>query len=287
MIPTQEANKNFYIDQANRSIDSLALPYDALESNPILAELARNRAKPYYKRNLPQICSFFAKGGCNRGDECPYRHELPDEKFDPELANQNIVDRFHGKNDPVANKILNKAYDSDKVKAPADQSLATLFLNDLPTTLTQGDLIDIFKTYGEVDEVTIFPSGRQALVSFIQRSHCEKAISELYGKLVMKGQSVQVRWARPEKERKVEKAPRDPSLFVPQNIPSMIKAPLQSNPNIRPPTMPPPDLNMGQINTNKFIENIAQIGNPTYYPSMDPNAMGGMRQNRPGYNHKQ
>ena len=31
------------------------------------------RTTPYYRRNLPHICSFFAKGECKRGDECPYR----------------------------------------------------------------------------------------------------------------------------------------------------------------------------------------------------------------------
>lgn len=37
----------------------------------MLKELARTN--PYYKRNQPHICSFFAKGECKRGAECPYR----------------------------------------------------------------------------------------------------------------------------------------------------------------------------------------------------------------------
>ena len=31
------------------------------------------RTEPYYKRNRPHICSFFVKGECKRGEECPYR----------------------------------------------------------------------------------------------------------------------------------------------------------------------------------------------------------------------
>lgn len=54
----------------------------------LLKRLARN--DPYYKRNRPHICSFYAKGACNRGDECPYRHELPVEN---EMSHQNIKDR--------------------------------------------------------------------------------------------------------------------------------------------------------------------------------------------------
>lgn len=40
----------------------------------MLKELARTN--PYYKRNRPHICSFFVKGECKRGDECPYRYVL-------------------------------------------------------------------------------------------------------------------------------------------------------------------------------------------------------------------
>lgn len=54
----------------------------------LLKRLARN--DPSYKRNRPHLCSFYAKGACNRGDACPYRHELPVEN---ELSHQNIKDR--------------------------------------------------------------------------------------------------------------------------------------------------------------------------------------------------
>lgn len=67
-----------------------ALTYGKADSagKELLKRLARN--DPYYKRNRPHICSFYAKGACNRGDECPYRHELPVEN---EMRHQNIKDR--------------------------------------------------------------------------------------------------------------------------------------------------------------------------------------------------
>ncbi|KAK2961476.1 putative Pre-mRNA-splicing factor RBM22 [Blattamonas nauphoetae] len=61
--------------------------------------------KPYFKRNRPHVCSFWVKGECKRGDECPYLHEAP--KTGP-LAHQNIKDRYHGTNDPVAQKMLER-----------------------------------------------------------------------------------------------------------------------------------------------------------------------------------
>ena len=37
----------------------------------VLMRLARTT--PYYKRNRPHVCSFWVKGECKRGEECPYR----------------------------------------------------------------------------------------------------------------------------------------------------------------------------------------------------------------------
>lgn len=54
------------------------------------------------QRNKAQICSFFVRGECKRGAECPYRHEMP---TSGPLAEQNIKDRYFGVNDPVANKV--------------------------------------------------------------------------------------------------------------------------------------------------------------------------------------
>lgn len=43
-------------------------------SREVLQRLARS--EPYYKRNRPHICSFFVKGECTRGSNCPYRYVL-------------------------------------------------------------------------------------------------------------------------------------------------------------------------------------------------------------------
>jgi pre-mRNA-splicing factor RBM22/SLT11 len=84
----------------------------------MLKQLART--DPYYKRNRPHVCSFFAKGDCSRGTECPYRHEKP---VDNELAHQNMQDRYHGRNDPVARKILSTHADTQGLKPPDDVSI--------------------------------------------------------------------------------------------------------------------------------------------------------------------
>lgn len=110
------------------------------------------RTDPFYKRNRPHVCSFFAKGDCNRGTECPYRHEKP---VDNELAHQNMQDRYHGRNDPVANKILGGHAESQGLKPPEDITIVSfhpsrsfrtihsasiqtsLFLSSLPPSSTE------------------------------------------------------------------------------------------------------------------------------------------------------
>jgi len=82
------------------------------------------RTDPYYKRNQPHVCSFFLKGECSRGTECPYRHELPSES-NKELANQNLQDRYHGLNDPVAKKILGKNAENMGLKPPEDETVVS------------------------------------------------------------------------------------------------------------------------------------------------------------------
>lgn len=64
-IPKSEINREYYsqtLDRAVQNSDSTE-PFGALKDAPtseILAKLARN--SPYYKRNLPHICSFWVKG---------------------------------------------------------------------------------------------------------------------------------------------------------------------------------------------------------------------------------
>lgn len=55
-----------YIQVAEGHADS----YGKAQVNEKLLRMARSQ--PYYKRNLPHKCSFYAKGECTRGDRCPF-----------------------------------------------------------------------------------------------------------------------------------------------------------------------------------------------------------------------
>lgn len=75
------------------------------------------------------------KGSCNRGEKCPYRHELPDE--DVELSKQNIKDRYYGKNDPVAEKLMDKYVEKEKNKKRKDEEEAEADMKAAPPKKTK------------------------------------------------------------------------------------------------------------------------------------------------------
>jgi len=113
VMPQSGVNQQYFVQNLKKEIESgeFDAKRKAAMSRPseLLNQLQRTGA-PAYARNKAKICSFFVKGCCTRGAECPFRHELPQEIHkDPSLAKQNIKDRYHGVNDPVAAKMLARA----------------------------------------------------------------------------------------------------------------------------------------------------------------------------------
>lgn len=76
--------------QARAGIDYES-SYGKVRPNDTILKL--QRTEPYYKRNRAHVCSFYIRGECTRGAECPYRHEMP---VTGELSQQNIKDRYYG-----------------------------------------------------------------------------------------------------------------------------------------------------------------------------------------------
>jgi hypothetical protein len=81
---------NLELLQARAGLDYES-SYGKARPNDTILKL--QRTTPYYKRNRAHICSFFVRGECTRGAECPYRHEMP---VTGELSQQNIKDRYYG-----------------------------------------------------------------------------------------------------------------------------------------------------------------------------------------------
>ncbi|KAF8402853.1 hypothetical protein HHK36_010944 [Tetracentron sinense] len=117
-IPRSNPNREYLAEEHDRKARSSGVEYYDesyyyLKPRPRILKF--QRSAPYYERNQPRICSFYTRGECTRGAECPYRHEMP---ITGDLSQQNIQDRYHGVNDPVALKILNKAGESAGSSGP-------------------------------------------------------------------------------------------------------------------------------------------------------------------------
>ena len=70
-----------------------------------------------------------------------YRHEMP---VDNELSKQNIQDRYHGHNDPVARKILTQHASAMGLPPPEDQTIVCFtYVMARPAWLTMYEDIPI------------------------------------------------------------------------------------------------------------------------------------------------
>merc|ERR1711976_723760 len=114
------ANRAWYTAQQERA---LAQGQNMLgEANALAVAKLKEMANmaPRYERNMAKLCSFFARGECNRGANCPFRHEMPRDRNDP-MSNQSTKNRFYGSSDPVANKILGRQRRREQEAKKADE----------------------------------------------------------------------------------------------------------------------------------------------------------------------
>ena len=118
------------------------------------------------QRNRAQLCSFFARGECKRGAECPYRHEMP---TSGELADQNIRDRYYGINDPVARKMMRRLGERVKLEPPADPEIKTLYVGNIEPDWKEGDLREVFEQHGSVSTVRMVHGKSCAFVTYSTR----------------------------------------------------------------------------------------------------------------------
>ncbi|MEW5307120.1 MAG: hypothetical protein WDW36_009536 [Sanguina aurantia] len=164
--------------------------------NELLQKL--QRTTPYYKRNEAKICSFFVKGECNRGAECPFRHEMP---TSGPLSEQNIKDRYYGINDPVAAKMMARVGEMGKLEPPEDRTITTLYLGGLTALVGEDEIKDVLYSYGEISSVRVIPAKMCAFVTFTDRADAEKAAEEMQNKMLVKGTRLRLTWGRPQQQR--------------------------------------------------------------------------------------
>ncbi|EWM28565.1 zinc finger ccch domain-containing protein [Nannochloropsis gaditana] len=198
-VPQSDTNKQWFAGQHDRMVaEGHADSYGKAQINEKLMRLSR--AQPYYKRNLPHKCTFYAKGECTRGDRCPFLHEMPTSRSDP-LANQNIKDRFYGQDDPVAQKMLGRAASKEKedqapLIPPTDPEIKTLMVGGMEGgAVTETEMREAFYGFGEVAGVRMVPAKHLAFVEYTTREAAEAAAKALHNNLTLQGLRLRVSWA--------------------------------------------------------------------------------------------
>ncbi|CAF2514715.1 unnamed protein product [Rotaria sp. Silwood2] len=301
-IPKGQVNKEYFTQNAEvqLSLEQTPQPYGQLAKaqppSDVLVKLARSA--PYYKRNQPHICSFYVKGECKRGEECPYRHEKPTDPDDP-LSNQNIRDRFYGVNDPVAEKLLSRYKELPQLETPEDKTVTTLYIGNV-VDMDEQQLRDHFYQYGEIRSVTVVPKQSCAFVQFTQRDAAEEAAKESFNKLVIDGKRLTVKWGKPPSVQGSSGRPGEGGAFeanyepVP-GLPTVVPMPsnelktdffgLSSSSNagvaatttsfLPPPPMPPPDLGDYTSSLSYGMPPpLSSLRTSVHYPSQDPSRVG-------------
>ncbi|KAI6222462.1 Pre-mRNA-splicing factor RBM22 [Aphelenchoides fujianensis] len=297
-MPKEGANRDFYIQNADRALANTdgTVPHGQLAqaadagAHELLKKLARNQ--PYYNRNAPHICSFFVKGECKRGEECPYRHEKPTDPDDP-LSQQNMRDRYYGQNDPVAEKLLKRAKALPKLTAPEDPTITTLYLGNLGRgghcIVEESDIRGYFYQYGEIRTIHMIPQKCCAFIQFTTREAAERAAEKSFDQLVLKEQKVRVRWGTPRSDssqqhqiqnRELDPVPNIASLPTPDffglhnsapMVPTAVKRAAGGFPE---PPEPPKRLNVPNVPAPSSSGGDGPSTSKIYYPSQDPQRLG-------------
>jgi pre-mRNA-splicing factor RBM22/SLT11 len=262
-IPKSDVNREYFAEEHDRKARA-GIDYESSfgKARPNDTILKLQRTTPYYKRNRAHICSFYIRGECTRGAECPYRHEMP---VTGELSQQNIKDRYYGVNDPVAMKLLGKAGEMTSLEVPEDESIKTLYVGGLDARVTEQDLRDNFYAHGEIESVKMVLQRACAFVTYTTREGAEKAAEELSNKLVIKGLRLKLMWGRPQ----AAKPESDGSDQARQQA------------SVAHSGLLPRAVISQQQNQDQTQGGMLYYNNPpapqqerNYYPSMDPQRMG-------------
>ncbi|KAK6044069.1 hypothetical protein COOONC_18426 [Cooperia oncophora] len=134
---------------------------------------------------------------------------------------KNIRDRYYGSNDPVAEKILNRAKAMPALEPPADTTITTLYVGNLGPAgqITQKDLNDYFYQFGDIRSLRLLEAKSCAFIQFTTRESCEMAAERSFNKLILKGRRIVIRWGQPQSQKADEQRTINPVPSLPNPCP--------------------------------------------------------------------
>ncbi|KAJ1640827.1 hypothetical protein T492DRAFT_926392 [Pavlovales sp. CCMP2436] len=292
--PQSDVNKEFHWDQERKSFLDGQLEMGGMHAAPGKITSAQDferlqglsRPNPHYDRNLPKLCSFFLKSKCTRvlNRDCPFRpcnginrfpelmsnnkpmaleftkrlnadgavsvmksldpivDEIKEMLLESQRGNrtENIRNRYHGVKDTLSEKYMGKLEASAVLEPPEDRTITTLWVGMLPEGTSKEELHELFYAHGEVAEVVVLSQKQCAFIEYRTREAAQVAAEAMAGSLTVRGQRVRLQWGKARQER----GPGGARIDAP---------PVEAQP---------------------WSSEAGPFGEPAFYPSMDPNAMG-------------
>lgn len=214
--PQNDANREYFLATNAAKLarnDVTLIDYDKTDpvAKAVLEQISQKhtRNKTIVERNAPLPCSFYAKGTCTRGNECPYSHILTTEKNHSSL--KSYRDRYYGVDDPAAISILDKNPElvstieregsAASIQKPEDRTIKSLFVMGIRDNLTADDI----KTHFLAENVRLVANNSAAIVCFKTRLDAEESAQNNLGMIEIKDVRVKVSWARSQSKSKEEK----------------------------------------------------------------------------------
>lgn len=97
-IPISDVNAQVYVHKLEAQMgDAQVVNHGKSESaaKEVIKKLTQKSSAPYQKRTKSMLCSFYIKGNCKRGEECPFTHEMPEPKIKKSaLKKKNVKSSF-------------------------------------------------------------------------------------------------------------------------------------------------------------------------------------------------
>lgn len=215
-------------------------------------------------------------------------------------------DRYYGRNDPVADKIMKRASQLPSLDPPEDKTITTLYVGNIAEHLTEKDIRDHFYQYGEIRNITLVNKQQCAFIQFTKRSSAELAAQSTFNKLVLGGNKLSIKWAHSQAKqtstatktnRHFDSAPNQP-------LQQQMSAPSNDYFNLAPTDVMPPGLKLNHgpssvMSMQSLYQNSAYpapyssiplppnannmqippppINESLHYPSQDPNRLGAIK----------
>jgi len=192
-LPKDEVNRDLWVHEMAKNIDKIELPYGKEKPQEILDKLART--EPNYENNKPHYCSFFAKGTCNRGKYCPYRHGLKSEGKE-----ESTETSYEGVEDPIAKRILERVKEDQGPAPPEDITNTTLYIGGITDKIAEKDLKVALGSYGRLKSVKAVYKYGCAFVTFAARQGAELAMQGLHERFFLKNTPLKVLWGKKQSE---------------------------------------------------------------------------------------